>query len=175
MENIIEGVLTISEYSDPRTSDTTGGLQPTVIVPAYYSEDDLRLGLQQPWVGISCDGFSQKPESPKIHPRCFGSYAKVLGYFSRDEGLFTLEEAVRKMTGLIAGQLKLENRGKLAKGYAADITIFDAGTVNDLATYGSPNVYPAGIKYVIVNGRPVIYAGQLTGSRPGQILRLKDK
>ncbi len=165
--------LIISEYSDDRTSDAPGGLQPMVIVPAYYSEDDLRLGLQQPWVGVASDGFAQKPGDFKIHPRCFGTYPRVLGHYSRDEGLFTLEEAVKKMTWLPAQQVGLKKRGRLAKGYAADITIFNPETVEDLATYIEPNVYPAGIIYVIVNGELVIDNAVITGALPGQILRKK--
>jgi len=165
--------LVISEYSDSRTSEGAGGLQPKVILPAFYSEEDLFLGLNQSWVGIACDGLSQKPESPKIHPRCFGSYPKVLGYYSREKGLFTLEEAVRKMTGLIARQLGIKDRGKIARGYAADITVFNPDTVDDLATYGNPNVYPEGIEYVIVNGELVIDEGEITGALPGRILRHK--
>ena len=166
--------LVISEYSDSSTSEGAGGLQPKVILPAFYSEEDLFLGLRQSWVGIACDGLSQKPEETKIHPRCFGSYPKVLGYYSREKGLFSLEDAVRKMTGLIARQVGISDRGVIAPGYAADITIFNPDTVNDLATYGNPNVYPAGIEYVIVNGRLVIDRGELTGALPGRILRRKS-
>lgn len=167
--------LVISEYSDPSVSFGSLGLQPTVIIPAYYSEVDLQLGLQQSWVGIASDGFSQKPGDPKIHPRCFGTFPRVLGHYSREMGLFTLEDAVRKMTGLIAQQVGLQDRGKLAKGYAADITIFDPGTVIDRATYNNPNVYPEGIKYVIVNGELVIDEEEITGARPGRILRHTKK
>ncbi|MCG8572901.1 MAG: amidohydrolase family protein [Spirochaetes bacterium] len=167
--------LVISEYSDSSTGSGTNGPQPKVVLPAYYAVEDLELGLSQDWVGIACDGLLQKPEDAKIHPRCFGSYPKVLGYFTRERELFTLEAAVRKMTGLIADQLNMKKRGKLLKKYAADITIFDPETIDDLATYANPNVYPAGIQYVIVNGKIVLENDTLTGCLPGKILKLNKK
>ena len=105
------------------------------------------------------------------HPRLWGAFPRVLGHYSRELGLFSLEEAVRRMTGLSATRFGLRGRGVLAAGAYADITVFDAGTVADRATFEAPTTPAAGIEHVFVNGRPVWSEGKPTGERPGRALR----
>lgn len=144
------------------------------------SEDNVRLGLSQPWVSIGSDApaevlpvadeessFSALP----THPRAYGTFSRVLGHYSRDVGLFTLEEAIRKMTSLPAGNLRLKDRGQLISGAFADIAIFDPATVNDTATFDNSHSYATGMRHVIVNGEPVLLDGQITAARPGRRLR----
>ncbi len=139
------------------------------------SEEDVRRIMQLPWVSIASDGRALATEGilaqGKPHPRSFGTNPRVLGKYVREEKLLTLEDAVRKMTGLPASILGLKDRGLLKEGMAADIVVFDRETVVDKATFQDPHQYAGGIPYVIVNGVVVIDGGQHTGARPGQIVR----
>jgi N-acyl-D-amino-acid deacylase len=101
----------------------------------------------------------------------WGAFPRVLGHYSREVGLFTLEEAVRRMTGLSAGRFGLTGRGILAEGAYADITVFDPETIADRATFEVPTTPAAGIEHVFVNGRPVWTDGKPTDERPGRALR----
>ena len=105
------------------------------------------------------------------NPRTYGAYPLVLGEFCRDEGLFDLPQAVRKMTSFPAQRLGLPDRGVLRDGFAADLVVFDPQRVRARATLASPREYPEGIDYVIVNGDLVIDRGVYTGLRPGRALR----
>jgi N-acyl-D-amino-acid deacylase len=105
------------------------------------------------------------------HPRAYGSCPRILGHYTRDLGLLTLEEAVRKMTGLPAEILHLHDRGVLRAGNAADVVVFDPQSIRERSSYEDPRQYPEGIPYVFVNGRPVIAEGRSTGERPGQLLQ----
>ncbi len=120
---------------------------------------------------IGSDGL---PHDSHPHPRLWGTFPRVLGHYCRDLGLFTLEEAVRRMTGLPAGRFGLAGRGRIAVGAYADITVFDPQTVIDRATFETPVMPAAGIAHVFVNGRPVWAAGQPTGERPGRALRRRQ-
>jgi N-acyl-D-aspartate/D-glutamate deacylase len=139
------------------------------------SEEDVQLGLKQPWVSLGIDAGGQAVDGPfageLTHPRAFGSAARVLGRYARDLHLFSVEEAVRKMTSQPAQRMGLYDRGLLRAGMAADVTVFDPSTVRDLATYENPLRYAEGIDYVIVNGKVVLDAGKLTPARPGRILK----
>ncbi len=106
----------------------------------------------------------------KCHPRSYGTFPRVLGKYVREEGVLTLEEAVRKMSGLPAERFGLADRGVIREGAWADLVLFDANTVIDRATFGDPHQYPAGIPYVIVNGQVVIDGGEHTGALPGRVL-----
>jgi N-acyl-D-amino-acid deacylase len=138
------------------------------------SEDNVALGLQQPWVMIGSDGEGRAASGPygagKPHPRNYGTCPRLLGHYVRDRGLVTLEEAVRKMTSLPAAKLGLRDRGRLQRGAVADIVVLDPATVTDTATFADPHRYPTGIPWVLVNGRPVIESGRHTGARPGRVL-----
>jgi N-acyl-D-amino-acid deacylase len=139
------------------------------------SEDDLRAALRAPFVSICTDSGARATDGPlstaKGHPRGWGSYPRILSRYVRDEHLLTLEEAVRKMTGLPAARVGLKNRGILREGAYADITIFDPQTVRDRSTFENPNQYPEGIPYVIINGQLSVDGGQRTKALAGHVLR----
>ena len=105
------------------------------------------------------------------HPRGWGSAARILGHYARDERLFSMEEAVRKMTSRPARRLGLQDRGLIRAGMKADLVAFDPATVRDTATFEKPMAYPEGIPYVVVNGKFVLDNGRRTRERPGRPLR----
>jgi N-acyl-D-aspartate/D-glutamate deacylase len=107
----------------------------------------------------------------KPHPRAYGTFTRVLGRCVRERGLLTLPQAIFKMTGGSAAALGLTDRGVLAEGSWADITVFDPATVADHATYDDPHRYATGVSTVVVNGTVVIDAGDHTGALPGRVLR----
>lgn len=135
-------------------------------------EDDsgLRRLLKHPWASIETDAILTGRGVP--HPAAYGAFPRVLGHFARDVGLFSLEEAVRKMTSLPARRLGLRSRGRIEVGYAADLVVFDAGTVADRTTYQEPTAPPTGIEYVLVNGDVVVRHGTVDPKlRAGTVLR----
>jgi len=144
---------------------------------AYFiiDEDNVRLGLQQPWVSVGSDAMAHRAEPPfsddATHPRTYGTFARVLGHYCRDEGLFPLTEGVRRMTSLPADNFGLRDRGRLVEGAFADIAVFDADTISDTATYEDPHSYAVGVRHVVVNGTPVVRDGALTQQTPGRRLR----
>lgn len=130
-------------------------------------EDDVRTILAHDRVNVCTDGlFGGKP-----HPRVYGAYPRVLGHYSRDENLLSLEEAVRKMTSLPARAMGLQRKGVLRPGMDADLVVFDPDTVASPATYDDPRRHPQGIDDVLVDGRYVLDDGEPTGERPGTVLR----
>ncbi len=139
------------------------------------SESDLRYGLQQPWTSVGLDGDETSLDGPLFdphtHPRAYGSMPRFLGHYVRDEHLLPLEQAVRKITSLPAQREHLRDRGLLKEGFFADITIFDAATIIDKATYQNPAQISEGMKYVFVNGKVEYEDGKLTGVKAGRILR----
>ena len=152
--------------------ENNNGSVPTVYF--HHSEEDMRYALRQPWVSIGSDGTAVKPDGPLAsghpHPRYYGTFPRILGRNVREEKVLTLEDAVRKMTSANAAKVHQFDRGLLRPGLAADVTIFNAATVIDNATFEKPHQYPTGIEYVIVNGRVVLEKGRHTGARPGVIL-----
>src|SRR5262245_50984040 len=138
------------------------------------SEDNVTRGLARPWVMIGSDGEGRAAQGPygagKPHPRNYGTCPRFLGHYVRERRVVPLEEAVRRMTGLPAAKLRLKDRGRLARGAFADVVVFDPAAVADTATFADPHRYPRGIGWVLVNGRPVIAAGEHTGARPGRVL-----
>jgi dihydroorotase/N-acyl-D-amino-acid deacylase len=144
---------------------------------AYFlmSEADMRLALQQPWVGVGTDHEAVSTTGPlaegKAHPRGYGTFPRILGKYVREEKVLRMEEAIRKMTSLAAQRVKLENRGLLRQDYYADITIFNPETIIDVATFEDPNRPSKGIEYVIVNGTVEIDGGKVTGAVGGRPLR----
>lgn len=132
------------------------------------SEENVQLVMKQPWVAIASDAGADNLATKGFpHPRVFGTNARVLGKYVRDEKVLTMEDAVRKMSGLPAQILGLRDRGQLQKGFYADIVLVDPATVKDTATYEKPKSYAVGVQYVLVNGKLVIDKGQHTGARPG--------
>ncbi len=148
------------------------GSVPTVYF--HHSEDDMRYALRQPWVSIGSDGTAVTSEGPLAagnpHPRYFGTFPRVLGRYVREEKVITMEEAIRKMTSANAAKIHQYDRGLLRPGMAADVTVFNAATIIDNATYEKPHQYATGVEFVIVNGKVVLEHGRHSGLRPGAIL-----
>lgn len=146
------------------------------IVHHSMSEDDVRFVMAKEWVSIGSDSRANAPYGPlsfgKPHPRSYGTFPRVLGRYARDERVITLEDAVRKMTSLTAGRLRLRERGVVREGWAADLVVFDPLTVIDTATYDDPHRYPVGIEHVIVNGEVALADGETQSGRYGRFLRL---
>ena len=147
-------------------------------VPAAYfliSERNMNRMLQLPYVSVGSDAAA--PTTTKeftdqgSHPRAYGTFARILGKCVRDEKLFTLEEAIRKMTSLPANHLKLKNRGMLKSGFFADVVVFDPSQVQDHATFENPHQYSTGVSHVFVNGVQVLKDGEPTGEKPGRCIR----
>jgi N-acyl-D-amino-acid deacylase len=143
-------------------------LQPGSAIYFMMDEADVRRILAFDETMIGSDGI---PLGDKPHPRLWGTFPRVLGHYSREVGLFPLETAVWKMTGLTARNFGLAGRGTLAVGQQADIVIFDAMTVRDVATYEQPTRPAEGIAQVIVNGVLTWEGGAHTGARNGQVVR----
>ncbi len=139
------------------------------------SEPDVKLAMQQPWVSVGTDYGAINPSGPlgesKAHPRAYGSFARILGKYVRDEHNLRLEDAIRKFTSLPAQREKLDHRGLLRTDYFADITIFDPEKVRDTATFDDPNKPSVGFEYVFVNGTLALEHDQVTGQLGGRPLR----
>jgi dihydroorotase/N-acyl-D-amino-acid deacylase len=139
------------------------------------SEDNLKLQLQQPWIKISTDAGGVDPEwaasMGPTHPRSYGTYTRVLGKYVREEGVISLEDAVRKMSSAVAQRLGIRDRGLLQPGCYADVVVFDPETVADNATFGEPHQLSTGIRDVWINGTRVLQDGTHTGATPGRVLR----
>ncbi len=138
------------------------------------SEDNIRKQIVLPWVSFGSDAASMAPEPPftksSTHPRAYGNFARVLGKYVRADQVLTLEEAIRKLSGLPATNLELDHRGFLRPGMFADVVVFDAATITDRATFESPHQYAVGVRHVFVNGKQVIKDGEHTGAKPGRAL-----
>ena len=145
------------------------------VVISIMTEDDVKLALKDPLIAIGTDSSARAEDGPlsdtKSHPRGWGSFPRILGKYVREERLLTLEEAIRKMTSRAATRVGLADRGILREGMMADITVFDPATIRDVATFEDPNHYSTGVKWVLVNGRPVVADGKITAERPGRPLR----
>jgi N-acyl-D-aspartate/D-glutamate deacylase len=150
----------------------------TAAIYFSMSEDDLALALRQPWVMIGGDAGIRAIDGPlstdQPHPRAYGTFPRVLCRYSREMGLFPLEEAVRKMTSLPAARAGFADRGVLEPGRYADVVVFDPATVCDRATFESPKRLAVGVEIVIVGGVPVLKDGEPTGELPGRGLRRGD-
>jgi N-acyl-D-amino-acid deacylase len=105
------------------------------------------------------------------HPRAYGTFARLLGRYVRDEGVLPLEDAVRKLTSLPADNLGLDGRGRLRPGFFADVVVFDPATIQDHATFAEPHQLATGVRHVFVNGQPVLLDGEHTDARPGRVVR----
>jgi N-acyl-D-amino-acid deacylase len=134
-------------------------------------DGDVQRIMRHPFAMIETDGDPVSYGVGHPHPRSYGAFPRVLGHYVRELNVLSLEEAIRKMTSLSAEQIGQHERGRIAEGMYADITVFDAETIADRATYTDPHQYAVGIRHVIVNGVPIIRNGALTGERPGRVLR----
>jgi len=139
------------------------------------SEDNVRKQIKLPWVSFCSDSPSLAPEGvflkSSTHPRAYGSFARLLGRYVRDEKLIPLADAIRRLTSFPAENLRLKQRGWLRPGYFADIVAFDPARVQDHATFEKPHQYSTGMVHVWVNGEQVLLDGDHTGAKPGQVVR----
>ncbi|HEV2529291.1 MAG TPA: D-aminoacylase [Thermomicrobiales bacterium] len=144
------------------------------IATIYFlmNEDNVRLQLRQPWIKVSTDAGGIDPAQAAvygpIHPRAYGTYTRVLAKYVREEGIITLEDAVRKMSSSVCDRLGLRDRGLLREGLKADVIVFDPATVQDHSTWTDPHQLSTGIRDVWVNGGRVLRDGEHTGATPGQ-------
>ena len=143
------------------------------MVVFMMAEENVALQLRQPWIKIGTDAGGHDPDSATgmVHPRSYGTYPRILGRYVRDEGVITLEDAVRKMTSAVAIRLSIDNRGLLQVGMYADVVVFDPATVADRATFEEPHQLSVGVEEVFVNGVAVLRGGVHTGAKPGRIVR----
>lgn len=137
------------------------------------SEPNVEMQMKQPWMKFGTDADGWDPDSAKgmTHPRAYGTYPRILGYYVRERRVLSLEEAIRKMTSAVAARLSIPDRGLLREGFFADVVIFNPATVMDQATFTKPHQTSVGISTVIVNGTRVWDNGKHTGAKPGRILR----
>ena len=138
------------------------------------TEENVKKEIARPWVSFGSDEASQAPEGnflkSNCHPRAYGNFARVLGKYVREEKVLTLEEAIRKLSGLPATNLGLDHRGFLKAGMFADVVVFDPAKIADQATFEKPHQYSVGMKHVFVNGVQVLKDGEHTGAKPGKAL-----
>jgi len=144
------------------------GISATVVIHSMC-EDDVRTVMRHPSTMIGSDGLPMLHGKP--HPRLYGTFARVLGTYVREQGVLPLEAAIHRMTGMSAQRFGLADRGLLRVGAFADVVLFDPATIADVATYADPHHPPAGIARVFVNGTEVVRDGAHTGARPGRSLR----
>ncbi|MBI4623057.1 MAG: D-aminoacylase [Verrucomicrobia bacterium] len=139
----------------------------------YHAMDeaDVERIVRHPQAMIASDGRLSRPGEESPHPRCYGTFPRVLGRYVREKRLLTLETAINKMTGMPARRLGLADRGRIAEGLQADLVVFDPATVRDTATFEKPHQYPEGIPFVIVNGIVTVDGGRFTAARGGRVLR----
>jgi N-acyl-D-amino-acid deacylase len=174
---------TLKEVADERGTDPAETAIDLVIEDdsrvgvSYFmmSEDNVRRKVAKPWISFGSDAGAPAAEGAFLksnpHPRAYGTFARVLGKYSREEGLVPLHEAIRRMTSFPATNIGIRERGMLAEGNFADVVVFDPHTVQDHATFEDPHQYATGIEHVFVNGVPVIRDGEHTGATPGRVVR----
>lgn len=145
------------------------------VVYFSMSEENLKKKMQQPWMSFCSDAGSYAPEGVFLnystHPRAYGSFARLLAKYVREEQVISLEEAIRKLTSLPASNLKIEKRGFIQAGYFADVVIFNPETIQDHATFEEPHQLATGVNHVFVNGVQVLANGTHTGAMPGSVVR----
>ncbi len=139
------------------------------------SEDNIRRKIAVPWVSFCSDAGAYATAgvflNSQPHPRGYGTFARLLGMYVRDEQVIPLEEAIRRLTSMPAGNLGIRQRGSLEPGYFADVVVFDPETIADRATFEKPHQYAVGVNHVFVNGEAVIMNGGPTGAKPGRVVR----
>jgi N-acyl-D-amino-acid deacylase len=174
---------TLAEVAQMRGTDPLTTAMDLIVedgsrVSAVYfdqSEDVVRKVVALPWVIFNSDEASLAPEGVFLksmpHPRAYGSFARVLGKYVRDEQLIPMEEAIRKLAALPSQNLRLDRRGRLKEGFFADVVVFDPKTIQDHATFVDPHQYATGMLHVFVNGQQVLKNGEHTGATPGRVVR----
>jgi dihydroorotase/N-acyl-D-amino-acid deacylase len=145
------------------------------VIISIMRERDVVEAMRTPWVSFDTDSGAKAEDGPlsisKSHPRAWGTFTRILGKFVRQDGVLTLEEAIRKMTSQAAIRVGIMDRGLVRPGMMADLVVFDPVTVTDVATFEQPNRYSTGMKHVFVNGKAVVADGRITDERPGRALR----
>jgi dihydroorotase/N-acyl-D-amino-acid deacylase len=145
------------------------------VIISIMREDDVVAAMKTPWVSFDTDSGARAEEGPlsqsKSHPRSWGTFTRVLGKYVREDGVLTLEDAVRKATSQAAIRVGITDRGIVRPGMFADLVVFDPATVKDLATFEQPTKYSTGMRDVLVNGRAVVRNGAITDERSGRPLR----
>jgi N-acyl-D-amino-acid deacylase len=147
------------------------------VTVAYFimKEENIKKQMILPWTSFGSDGQSSAPEGVFLkfnpHPRSYGTFARVLGKYTREERLLPLQEAIRKLSKLPATNLKLKKRGELRVGNYADVVVFDPAAVADHATFDKPHQYATGVQHVFVNGVQVLKKGEHTGATPGRFVK----
>ena len=145
------------------------------VVYFLMSEENVRKQIRVPYVSFDSDAGSIAPEGDFLkynpHPRAYGNFARLLGKYVRDEKVIPLNEAVYRLSGLPASNLKIRDRGLLKEGYYADVVVFDPATIQDHATFEEPHQYSTGVYHVFVNGEQVLKDGEHTGATPGRVVR----
>ena len=145
------------------------------VVYFLMSEENVARQIGLPWVSYCSDAGSYASEgiflNSSTHPRAYGNFARLLGRYVREERIIALEEAIRKLTSLPAGNLRIRDRGQLTTGYFADVVVFDPDKIQDHATYEDPHQYATGMVHVWVNGTQVLRDGEHTGATPGRVVR----
>ena len=174
---------TLAQIAKDRGRDPIDTLMDVLIEDNGYSfcavfgmsEPDVALALRQPWTSINNDSQGTAPDGllgkEHPHPRAYGTFPRILRKYVREEHVLTLEDAIRKFTGLPAQRMRLSDRGVIKQGLWADLVVFDPATVRDLATFDNPNQLSTGMAHVLVNGVPVISDGHMTPALPGKVLR----
>jgi N-acyl-D-amino-acid deacylase len=145
------------------------------VIISIMRESDVIEAMRTPWVSFDTDSGARAEDGPlsesKSHPRAWGTFTRVLGKYVRQDGVLTLEDAVRKMTSQAAIRVGMTDRGLVRPGMMADLVVFDPATVADVATFEQPNRYSIGVRHVFVNGKAVVANGTITNERPGRALR----
>ncbi len=147
------------------------------IAALYFlmNEENVRAQIKLPWMSFGSDAAAVAPEGKVLeqgaHPRTYGNFARLLGRYVRDEKIIPLEEAIYKLSALPAKNLKVRDRGRLVKGFFADIVVFDANTIADHSTFTQPHQLSTGMTHVLINGEPVLKNGEHTGALPGRVVR----
>jgi len=174
---------TLGAIAREKKSDPVDALLDLLIEDQAYTsvavfgmdERDVTLALQQSWVSINNDSQGTAPDGilgqEHPHPRAYGTFPRILRKYVREEKRLTLEDAIRKFTSLPAQRMRLADRGVLKAGMWADVVVFDPDSVRDRATFEQPNQLSEGMKWVLVNGVPVIAEGKATGALPGKVIR----
>lgn len=164
--------------TDPAATAIDLVLEDNSRVGACYfmmSEDNVGKKVAQPWMAFGSDEEASATEGVFLesnnHPRAFGTFARVLGKYSRDEKVVPLEEAIRRLTSFPAANIGIRDRGQLTEGYFADVVVFDPETIQDHATFEEPHQYATGVEHVFVNGKHVVADGEHTGATPGRVVR----
>ncbi|HUR96337.1 MAG TPA: D-aminoacylase [Gemmatimonadales bacterium] len=174
---------TLAEVAAMRKTDAIDALFDLLVEDAGYtyvavfgmSEPDIALALKQPWVSINNDSQGTAPDGllgkEHPHPRAYGTFPRILRKYVREERRLTLPDAIRKFTSLPAQRMRLGDRGVLKVGMWADVVVFDPERIRDRATFAAPNQLSEGMRWVLVNGIPVVADGKATGALPGQVIR----